>query len=94
MRFSTSGIRVMRNFPGDAEVASHRWLVRAGYIFQHGSGIYSFAPLFYRVYRKICRIVEEEIDREGGVQVQLPLIGAARSIASARPPRRWSPTWR
>ena len=49
MRFSTSGIRVMRNFPGDAEVASHRWLVRAGYIFQHGSGIYSFAPLFYRV---------------------------------------------
>ncbi len=77
MRFSTSGIRVMRNFPGDAEVASHRWLVRAGYIFQHGSGIYSFAPLFYRVYRKICRIVEEEIDREGGVQVQLPLIQPA-----------------
>jgi len=77
MKFSTSGIRVMRDFPGDAEVASHRWLVRAGYIFQHGSGIYSFAPLFYRVYRKICRIVEEEIDREGGVQVQLPLIQPA-----------------
>ena len=77
MRFSTSGIRVMRDFPGDAEVASHRWLVRGGYIFQHGSGIYSFAPLFYRVYRKICRIVEEEIDREGGVQVQLPLIQPA-----------------
>ena len=77
MRFSNSGIRVMRDFPGDAEVASHRWLVRGGYIFQHASGIYSFAPLFYRVYRKICRIVEEEIDREGGIQVQLPLIQPA-----------------
>ncbi len=74
MRFSNSGIRVMRNFPSDAEVASHKWLVRAGYIFQHGSGIYSFAPLFYRVYKKIRQIVEEEIDREGGIQVQLPII--------------------
>ncbi|MDX1400673.1 MAG: proline--tRNA ligase [Kiloniellales bacterium] len=77
MKFSTSGIRVMRNFPAEAEVASHKWLVRAGYIFQHGSGIYSFAPLFYRVYKKIREIVEAEIDREGGVQVQLPLIQPA-----------------
>jgi len=77
MKFSTSGIRVMRDFPSDAEVVSHKWLVRAGFIVQTASGIYSFAPLFYRVYRKICRIVEAEIDREGGCQVQLPLLQPA-----------------
>ncbi len=77
MKISHSGIRVLRNFPGDAEVISHKWLVRAGYIVQHASGIYSFTPLFYRVYRKISRIVEEEIDRGGGCQVQLPLLQPA-----------------
>ena len=44
---------------------------------QTASGIYSFAPLYYRVYRKVCRIVEEEIDREGGCQVQLPVLQPA-----------------
>ncbi len=77
MRFSDSGIRVMRDFPSDAEVISHKWLVRAGFITQTASGIYCFGPLFYRVYRKVCRIVEEEIDREGGRQVQLPLLHPA-----------------
>ena len=74
MKFSTSGIRVLRDFPSDAEVISHKWLVRGGYLVQHASGIYSFAPLFYRTYRKISRIVEEEIDRSGACQVQLPLL--------------------
>ena len=77
MRFSSSGVRVMREFPSDAEVASHKWLLRAGYIVQTASGIYSFAPLYYRSFRKVCRIVEEEIDREGGCQVQLPIIQPA-----------------
>ncbi len=77
MKFTTSGIRVLRNFPGDAEVISHKWLVRGGYLVQHASGIYSFTPLFYRVYRKVSRIVEEEIDRSGAVQVQLPLLQPA-----------------
>ena len=77
MRFSSSGMRVMREFPSEAEVASHKWLLRAGYIVQTASGIYSFAPLYYRSFRKVCRIVEEEIDREGGCQVQLPLLQPA-----------------
>ncbi len=77
MRFSSSGVRVMREFPSEAEVASHKWLLRAGYIVQTASGIYSFAPLYFRTYRKVCRIVEEEIDREGGCQVQLPLLQPA-----------------
>ncbi|MEM7170150.1 MAG: proline--tRNA ligase [Pseudomonadota bacterium] len=77
MNISTSGIRVQRNFPSDADAISHKWLVRAGYIVQHASGIYSFTPLFYRVYRKISRIVEREIDREGGQQCQLPLLQPA-----------------
>jgi prolyl-tRNA synthetase len=77
MKVSQSGIRVLRNFPSDAEVISHKWLLRAGYIVQHASGIYSFTPLFYRVYRKISRIVEQEIDRGGGCQVQLPLLQPA-----------------
>ena len=77
MKFSTSGIRVLRDFPSDAEVISHKWLVRCGYLVQHASGVYSFAPLFYRTYRKISRIVEEEIDRSGACQVQLPLLQSA-----------------
>jgi prolyl-tRNA synthetase len=78
MKASRFGIRILREFPRDAEAPSHRWLVRSGYIIQHGSGIYSYTPLFFRVFRKICAIVEQEMAAIGAQQVQLPLLQPAR----------------
>jgi prolyl-tRNA synthetase len=78
MKASRFGIRVLREFPKDAEAPSHKWLIRSGYIIQHSSGIYSYTPLFYRVFRKICAIVEQEMAAIGAQQVQLPLLQPAR----------------
>jgi prolyl-tRNA synthetase len=78
MKASRFGIRILREFPKDAEAPSHKWLVRSGYIIQHGSGIYSYTPLFFRVFRKICAIVEQEMTAIGAQQVQLPLLQPAR----------------
>src|SRR5438270_4321918 len=68
MKASRFGIKVLREFPKDAEAPSHRWLVRSGYIIQHSSGIYSYTPLFFRVFRKICAIVEQEMAAIGAQQ--------------------------
>ncbi|HEV7880310.1 proline--tRNA ligase [Bradyrhizobium sp.] len=78
MKASRFGIRILREFPKDAEAPSHKWLVRSGYIIQHASGIYSYTPLFFRVFRKICAIVEQEMAAIGAQQVQLPLLQPAR----------------
>jgi prolyl-tRNA synthetase len=78
MKASRFGIRILREFPKDAEAPSHKWLIRSGYIIQHGSGIYSYTPLFFRVFRKICAIVEQEMAAIGAQQVQLPLLQPAR----------------
>jgi prolyl-tRNA synthetase len=61
-RLSTLFLRTLREDPADAEVPSHRLLVRAGYIRRAAPGIYSWLPLGYRVYRNIERIVREEMD--------------------------------
>ncbi len=62
-RLSTLFLRTLREDPADAEVPSHRLLVRAGYIRRAAPGIYSWLPLGYRVYRNIEQIVREEMDR-------------------------------
>ncbi len=62
-RLSTLFLRTLREDPADAEVPSHRLLVRAGYIRRAAPGIYSWLPLGYRVYRNIERIVREEMDK-------------------------------
>ena len=55
-------VRTLREDPADAEVPSHRWLVRAGYIRRTAPGIYSWLPLGYKVLRNVERIVREEMD--------------------------------
>src|SRR5215471_18500307 len=65
MRMSALFLRTLRDDPADAEVDSHRLLVRAGYIRRVSAGIYSWLPLGYRVLRKIEQIVREEMDRAG-----------------------------
>ncbi|HEY3615586.1 MAG TPA: proline--tRNA ligase, partial [Candidatus Sulfotelmatobacter sp.] len=64
-RWSQLFIPTLREAPADAEVASHKFLVRAGYIRQLGAGIYSYLFLGNRSFHKIMRIVREEMDRIG-----------------------------
>ena len=61
-RLSELFVRTLREDPADAEVPSHKWLVRAGYIRRAAPGIYTWLPLGFRVFRKIEQIVREEMD--------------------------------
>ena len=65
MRWSRLFIPTLRDDPADADVVSHRLLVRAGYIRQLGAGIYSYLYLAQRSLLKITQIVREEMDRIG-----------------------------
>jgi len=72
LRMSTLLLRTLRDDPADAEVASHRLLVRAGYVRRVAAGIYSWLPLGYRTYRKIENIIREEMDYAGFQEVHFP----------------------
>ncbi len=74
MRMSRLLVRTLREAPADAEVASHRLLVRAGYVRRLASGVYSFLPLGLRVLHRIESIVREELDRAGCQEVLLPAL--------------------
>src|SRR5688500_9138058 len=65
-------VRTLREDPADAEVPSHRWLVRAGYVRRTAPGVYSWLPLGVRVLRKVETIVREEMDAMGAQEVHLP----------------------
>ena len=67
-------VRTLREDPADAELPSHRWLVRAGYIRRAGPGLYSWLPLGYRVLRKVEQIVREEMDAIGAQEVHFPAL--------------------
>jgi prolyl-tRNA synthetase len=66
--------RTFREDPADAEVASHRLLVRAGYIRRVAPGVYTWLPLGWRVLRKVEAIVREEMDRMGAQELHLPAL--------------------
>ena len=74
MRMSELFLRTLRDDPADAEVDSHRLLVRAGFIRRVSAGIYAWLPLGYRVLRKIEQIVREEMDRAGAQETLLPIL--------------------
>ena len=73
-RLSTLFLRTLREDPADAEVPSHRLLVRAGYVRRAAPGIYSWLPLGYRVLRNVERIVREEMDAIGAQEVHFPAL--------------------
>ncbi len=77
MRQSQSFGQTLREAPGDAEVASHQLLLRAGFIRQIGSGLFSFLPLAYRSIKKIENILREEIDAIGGQEILMPVVTPA-----------------
>ncbi len=71
---STLLLRTLRDDPADAEVASHRLLVRAGYVRRIAAGVYSWLPLGYITYRNIERVIREEMDGAGFQEVHFPAL--------------------
>jgi prolyl-tRNA synthetase len=74
LRMSTLFLRTLRDDPADAEVPSHKLLVRAGYIRRAAPGVYTWLPLGWKVYRNVERIVREEMDAAGFQEVHFPAL--------------------
>jgi prolyl-tRNA synthetase len=77
MRLSRYFLPILRETPKEAEVVSHRLMLRAGMMRQEASGIYAFLPLGLRVLNKICHIIREEQDRSGAIELLMPTIQSA-----------------
>lgn len=77
MRTSQMLIPTLREVPAEAEIISHQLLLRAGYIRKSASGIYTYLPLAHRVLKKIMQIVREEMDRQGGQELLMPIVQPA-----------------
>ena len=77
MRLSRYFLPILRDNPKEAEIVSHRLMLRAGMIRQEAAGIYAWLPLGLRVLDKICRIIREEQDRAGAIEVLMPTIQPA-----------------
>ena len=70
LRMSTMFLRTLREDPADADVPSHRLLVRAGYVRRVGPGIFTWLPLGLKVLRNIEQVVREEMDRSGAQELR------------------------
>ena len=77
MRLSKLFFTTLRDDPADAEMPSHRLLVRAGYLRQLGSGLYSLLPLGFRVNQRVEQVIREEMDRIGGQEMAMPVVHPA-----------------
>ncbi|WP_146590859.1 proline--tRNA ligase [Puniceibacterium confluentis] len=77
MRLSRYFMPVLRETPAEAQIVSHRYMLRAGMIKQAAAGIYSWLPLGYRVLRNIERIVHEEQQRAGHIPMLMPTLQSA-----------------
>lgn len=84
-RWSDQLIPTLREVPGEAEIPSHQLLLRAGLIRKLGAGLYTFLPLGLRALRKVERIVREEMDRAGALEVLMPAL---------QPPEIWQQSGR
>jgi prolyl-tRNA synthetase len=77
MRLSNLFFTTLRDDPADAEMVSHRLLLRAGYVRQLGSGIYSLLPLGFRVSKHVEQVIREEMDRIGSQEMEMPVVHPA-----------------
>ena len=77
MKASQFFISTLKEAPTDAEVASHRLMLRAGLIKKLGAGIYTYLPMGLRVIRKVERIVREEMDAAGAIELTMPVVQPA-----------------
>ncbi|HEV2453511.1 MAG TPA: proline--tRNA ligase [Verrucomicrobiae bacterium] len=85
MRWTQTLIPTLREAPADAEILSHKLLLRAGLIRKLAGGVYTFLPLGLRSLRKIEKIVREEMDRAGAIEVLMPAL---------QPPEIWQQSGR
>jgi prolyl-tRNA synthetase len=85
MRWTQSLIPTLREAPSEAEIASHQLLLRAGLIRKLAGGVYTFLPLGLRALRKIERIIREEMDAAGALEVAMPAL---------QPPEIWEASGR
>lgn len=74
MKQSRMLIPTLKEIPADADIKSHQLLLRAGFIRQNASGIYSYLPLANKVIKKIEQIIREEMDAAGGVELLMPAL--------------------
>ncbi len=74
MRWTRSLINTLREEPQEAEIVSHKLMLRAGLIRRLGGGLYTFMPLGLRALRKVERIVREEMDRAGALEILMPAL--------------------
>ena len=86
MRMSKLFVQTLREFPSDAEVISHKLLVRAGYIRKLTNGVYNFLPLMWRVLKKVENIVREEMDAAGAQELLMPFVQPSELWQESR---RW-----
>ena len=77
MRLSRYFLPILREAPREAEIVSHRLMLRAGMMRQEAAGIYAFLPLGLRVLNKICAIVREEQNRSGAIELLMPTMQSA-----------------
>ncbi|MEJ0052323.1 MAG: proline--tRNA ligase [Methylovirgula sp.] len=77
MRLSRYFLPILRENPKEAEIVSHRLMLRAGMIRQEAAGIYAWLPLGFRVLEKVAKIVREEMDRAGAIELLMPTLQLA-----------------
>ena len=77
MRLSRYFLPVLKETPSEAQIVSHRYMLRAGMIKQASAGIYSWLPLGFKVLRKLENIVHEEQERAGHIAIQMPTLQSA-----------------
>ncbi len=77
MRLSRFFLPVLRDVPKEAEIVSHRLMLRAGMVRQQAAGLYSWLPLGYKVLMKVQKIIEEEQNRSGAIEMLMPTIQPA-----------------
>src|ERR1700758_3529441 len=77
MRLSHGFIPTLKETPAEAQIASHKLMLRAGLVRQTSAGIYSWLPLGLRVLKKVEQIVREEQDRTGALEILMPTIQPA-----------------
>src|SRR5438552_561146 len=85
MRWTNTLIPTLKETPAEAEIASHKLLLRAGLMRKLTGGLYTFLPLGLRALRKVERIVREEMDRAGAIEVLMPAL---------QPPEIWQQSGR
>ncbi|MCG8402381.1 MAG: proline--tRNA ligase [Firmicutes bacterium] len=77
MKVSEMLVPTLREVPAEAEVVSHQLLLKAGFIRKAAAGVYTLLPLAWRVVKKIEQIVREEMDRQGGQEMMMPIVQPA-----------------